>query len=110
MGCVAAARSMPRRRSDASQYPRTCSGLPSSCPAERGYLHELVHGAPRQPLGHAAEKLVPLSSGTKRIRHPQLGELTFQHVVLQLADDPEQKIVTFSAGEQDQAAIAALLT
>jgi len=57
MGCVAAARSMPRRRSDASQDPRTCSGLPSSCPAERGYLHELVHGAPRQPLGHAAEKL-----------------------------------------------------
>jgi len=54
--------------------------------------------------------VAPLSSGTKRIRHPQLGELTFQHVVLQLADDPEQKIVTFSAGEQDQAAIAALLT
>jgi|SRR5450755_284000 transcriptional regulator with XRE-family HTH domain len=53
--------------------------------------------------------VAPLSSGTKRIRHPVLGELTFQHVVLQLADDPEQKIVTFSAGEQEQAAIARLI-
>jgi transcriptional regulator with XRE-family HTH domain len=53
--------------------------------------------------------VAPLSSGSKRIRHPVLGELTFQHVVLQLADDPEQKVVTFTAGEQDQAAIARLL-
>jgi transcriptional regulator with XRE-family HTH domain len=53
--------------------------------------------------------VAPLSSGSKRIRHPVLGELTFSHVVLQLADDPEQKIVTFTAGERDQAAIARLL-
>jgi hypothetical protein len=54
-------------------------------------------------------EVAPLSSGSKRIRHPVLGELTFGHVVLQLADDPEQKVVTFTAGERDQAAIARLL-
>ena len=35
--------------------------------------------------------------------------MTFTHVVLTLADDPEQKLVTFAASEHDQARIAALL-
>ncbi len=51
-----------------------------------------------------------LSSGTKRLRHPILGELQLQHVVLQVADDPEQKPVTFTAGDRDQARITELLT
>lgn len=37
-----------------------------------------------------------LSSGTKRLWHPAVGELELEHVVLQVADDPEQKIVTFA--------------
>lgn len=53
--------------------------------------------------------VAPLSSGTKRIRHPALGEVTFQHVVLQLADDPEQKIVTFAAPARQRAALARLV-
>jgi len=53
--------------------------------------------------------IVALSSGTKRLRHPALGELELQHVVLQIADDPEQKLVTFTAGDRDQARIAELL-
>jgi transcriptional regulator with XRE-family HTH domain len=53
--------------------------------------------------------VAPLSSGSKRIRHPVLGDFAFQHVVLQLADDPEQKVVTFSASAADQARIAGLL-
>lgn len=53
--------------------------------------------------------IAPLSSGTKRLRHPALGELRLHDVVLQVADDPEQKLVTFSAGERDQVRIAELL-
>jgi transcriptional regulator with XRE-family HTH domain len=53
-----------------------------------------------------AHEVVPLSSGVKRIRHPALGIIEFHHVVLQLADDPEQKLVTFTAGPQDTARIA----
>lgn len=53
--------------------------------------------------------VAPLSSGTKRIHHPALGEIVFHHVVLQIADDPEQKLVTFTAEPHDQARIASLL-
>jgi len=52
--------------------------------------------------------VVPLSSGVKRIRHPALGVVEFHHVVLQVADDPEQKVVTFTASEDDTARIAGL--
>jgi transcriptional regulator with XRE-family HTH domain len=41
------------------------------------------------------EVLFP-ASGTKRLRHQLLGEMTFDHVVLQVVDDPDQKLVTFS--------------
>ena len=54
-------------------------------------------------------EIAPLSSGTKRLRHPALGELELQHVVLQVADDPEQKLVTFAASDDDQARIAELI-
>lgn len=54
--------------------------------------------------------MVALSSDTKRLRHPVLGDLDLQHVVLQLADDPEQKLVTFTADGTHQQRIAQLIT
>jgi len=53
--------------------------------------------------------IVALSSGTKRLHHPLLGDLDLQHVVLQLADDPEQKLVTFTADGTQQQRIAQLI-
>ena len=53
--------------------------------------------------------VVPLSSGVKRIWHPALGVIDFQHVVLQVADDPEQKLVTFTASPQEAARIGGLI-
>jgi len=53
--------------------------------------------------------IVALSSGTKRLHHPLLGDLDMQHVVLQLADDPEQKLVTFAADSTHQQRIAQLI-
>jgi transcriptional regulator with XRE-family HTH domain len=53
--------------------------------------------------------VVPLSSGVKRIRHPALGVVEFHHAVLQVADDPEQKLVTFTAGQEDTARIGDLI-
>ena len=50
-----------------------------------------------------------LSSGTKRLRHPVLGEFEFRHVVLQLADDPEQKLVTFAPADGDDTRLARLV-
>lgn len=37
--------------------------------------------------------------GTKRVRHPALGELTLRYVVLNVAEHPDQKLVTYSAEE-----------
>ncbi len=53
--------------------------------------------------------VVALSSGTKRLHHPVLGDLELEHVVLQLADDPEQKLVTFTADGTHQQRIAQLI-
>lgn len=73
-------------------------------------LIERLHvGSPEVRAWWPRHDVAPLSSGTKRIHHPALGDLMFQHVVLQLADDPEQKLVTFAAGEHDQARLAQLL-
>lgn len=38
-----------------------------------------------------------------------LGELELRHVVLQVADEPEQKLVPFAPAAEDQARIAELV-
>ncbi len=35
-------------------------------------------------------------SGSKKLRHPRLGPLDYSHVVLQVADNPDQTLVTYS--------------
>lgn len=52
--------------------------------------------------------IAPLQSGTKRLYHPALGGLELRHVVLQVADTPEQKLVTFTATAAEQRRIAKL--
>jgi transcriptional regulator with XRE-family HTH domain len=54
-------------------------------------------------------EVTQLSSGTKRIRHAELGIIAFRHVVLQVADDPEQKLVTFTATPADERRLARLI-
>ncbi len=53
--------------------------------------------------------IAPLSSGEKLLRHDQLGELQLRHTVLQIADNPEQKIVTFTPAPADRQRITALI-
>ena len=36
-------------------------------------------------------------SGPKKLRHPRLGPIEYSHVVLQVADHPDQTLVTYSA-------------
>jgi transcriptional regulator with XRE-family HTH domain len=38
-----------------------------------------------------------IGSGTKKLRHPRLGPTEYSHVVLQVADQPDQTLVTYSA-------------
>jgi transcriptional regulator with XRE-family HTH domain len=37
-----------------------------------------------------------VGSGSKKLLHPRLGPVDYAHVVLQVADDPEQTLVTYS--------------
>ncbi|GAA4217420.1 helix-turn-helix domain-containing protein [Actinocatenispora rupis] len=53
--------------------------------------------------------VAPLSSGSKLLHHPVLGELRLRHVVLTVADAPEQKLVTFHPESVDLPRIAALV-
>ena len=72
-------------------------------------IGRLLTASPEVSAWWPRHDVAPLSSGRKRIHHPVLGDLHFEHVVLQLADDPEQKLVTFTAEEQDQARLAAMI-
>ena len=42
--------------------------------------------------------VVGSGTGWKKLRHPVLGPLDYTHVVLQVADQPDQSMVTYSAG------------
>ena len=43
------------------------------------------------------------------LSHVFIGIIDFRHAVFQVADDPEQKLVTFTAGPDETARIAALI-
>jgi len=78
-------------------------------PSFTALIERLRNASPEFRASWQRHEVAPLASGTKRLRHPVLGEMTLTHVVLTLADDPEQKLVTFAAGEHDQQRIAALI-
>lgn len=75
-----------------------------------GELIEQLHAeSPEVRDWWPQHEVAPLRSGSKRLRIASLGELELEHVVLQVADDPEQKLVTFRASEADGQRIAALI-
>jgi transcriptional regulator with XRE-family HTH domain len=42
--------------------------------------------------------VVAVGGGSKKLRHPRLGPVSYSHVVLQVADNPDQTLVTYSPG------------
>ncbi len=84
----------------------------ASHPDDRAFLEliDRLHDAsPEFRTWWPRHEVAPLSSGTKWIRHPALGDIGLHHIVLQVADAPEQKIVTFAPSEADRDRIAQLL-
>jgi transcriptional regulator with XRE-family HTH domain len=88
---------------------RAASARHPGDPAFTALLERLRAASPQARAWWARHDVTALSSGVKRLRHPLLGELSLRHLVLQVADDPEQKLVTFTADEADQERLAALL-
>lgn len=96
-----AAAQLARFRSAAARHPGD--------PAFRALIEGLLACSPEVRAWWPRHEVAALSSGTKRLHHPVLGDLLLQHVVLQVADDPEQKLVTFTASGADRARIAEYL-
>lgn len=92
---------LARFRSAAARHPDE--------PGFAALIKRLQTASPEVRAWWPHHDVAPLASGTKRLRHPALGELQLHDVVLQVADDPEQKLVTFAASDRDQARIAQLL-
>jgi transcriptional regulator with XRE-family HTH domain len=53
--------------------------------------------------------VAPLTSGRKLLWHKDLGRLDLELLVLQVADDPEQKVVTFRVDQADAERLADLI-
>ncbi len=104
--CSWSGRPRPPRSSRATAPPRpatwTRRASSRSTSACRPASEEVRRLWPR----HA---VAPLGSGSKLLRHPSLGVLRLHHTVLQVADEPEHKLVTFRPEPGDAERIAALL-
>ena len=79
-----------------------------SDPEFTALIGQLRRHSPEARAWWSRHEVLRPASGTKRLRHPLLGEVTFHHVVLQVADDPDLKLVTFSAADGDQEPLARL--
>lgn len=72
-------------------------------------IDRLCAASPQAREWWSRHDVAPLSPGLKRLRHQRLGEVRLRHVVLTVADDPEQKVVTFTADAAELARIRTLL-
>lgn len=77
-------------------------------PAFADLIERLHATSPEVRAWWPRQDVAPLGSGRKRLRHPALGEIELRHVVLQVADEPEQKLVTFAPSAGDERRIAEL--
>jgi hypothetical protein len=78
-------------------------------PAFADLIDRLHAASPEVRRWWPRHDVAPISSGTKRLRHPALGEVQLPFTVLHPADDVEQKLVIFTPTTRDRARLAALL-
>jgi len=74
-----------------------------------GLIDELHQASPEVRAWWPRHDVLPVGGGTKRLHHPALGDVAFEHVVLQVADRPEQSLVYFTAGGIPEVRMAALV-
>jgi len=73
-----------------------------------GLIERLHQASPEVRSWWPRHDVAPVGGGTKHLHHPALGDVAFQHAVLQVADHPEQMLVYFSTDEIPAAKLAAL--
>jgi transcriptional regulator with XRE-family HTH domain len=75
-------------------------------PAVIALVDRLRDASPEAAAWWAEPAVQPLSSGSKRLRNAGTGEVTLAHLVLTVADAPDQKVVTFRAPDEVLARLA----
>lgn len=60
-------------------------------------IDELHHASPEVRDWWPRHDVLPLGGGSKQLHHPALGDIAFEHTVLQVADHLEQTLVYFTA-------------
>ncbi|MET0866262.1 MAG: helix-turn-helix transcriptional regulator [Nakamurella sp.] len=66
-------------------------------PDFKALVDELLTGSTEMRSWWPQQDVASPGSGTKKLWHPRLGTINYSHVVLQLADEPDQTMDTYSA-------------
>ena len=73
-----------------------------------GLIDQLQVASPEVRSWWPRHDVLPVGGGTKQLHHPTLGDVTFEHTVLQVADHPDQTLVYFETGAVPDSRLAAL--
>ncbi len=87
---------------------RAAAGRRPDDPDFTGLIERLHQASPEVRSWWPRYDVRPVGGGTKHLHHPVLGDVAFEHTVLQVADHPEQMLVYFSTDEVPAAKLAAL--
>ncbi len=75
---------------------RTAHDLWADDPAFRDLLQRLREGSPEFAEWWGRHDVRPSAAGVKRLKHPKLGWLAFEHASFQANDDPALKLVVYT--------------
>ena len=78
---------------------RAAAGRRPDDPDFTDLIERLHQASPEVRSWWPRHDVAPVGGGTKHLHHPALGDVAFQHTVLQVADHPEQTLVYFTTDE-----------
>ncbi len=78
---------------------RTAAARRPDDPDFADLIDRLHQASPEVRCWWPRHDVLPVAGGTKRLQHPALGAVTFQHTVLLVADQPDQTLVSFSSAD-----------
>ncbi|MGP3955736.1 helix-turn-helix transcriptional regulator [Nonomuraea sp. 3N208] len=85
----------PEARAMLGRFRLAAAGHPDD-PGFEALIEELKGDSEEVRQWWPRHDVMAVGSGSKKLRHPRLGPLNYSHVVLQLADNPDQTLVTYS--------------
>jgi transcriptional regulator with XRE-family HTH domain len=87
---------------------RAAAGRRPDDPDFTDLIERLHQASPEVRAWWPRYDVAAIGGGTKHLHHPALGDIAFQHTVLQVADNPEQTLVYFTTDEVPAAKLSAL--